>query len=895
METQLPSQQSDQSIMTQSEKDKGKNSKECNYDELKRIRIAVEGSLEHRITNSQTNKDIGGPILAYSGPHLPHQGSPAPPVPMNLRGADINKYALNLMDALYTDDELKTSSFAQWENLPPVVETKKRGNGDEDLEILLGSANITLLDCFSPLATNPDTTTSGHNSPGVCVAIQPQLSTSATVLPAPAPTQPLAKVTKRRRCSPEVVHLLEMLAPTPEESMVPPPPTLKSLLHAQPFAPGKPGTSMRIERLNEVPPLWEGVAPDTSPPTPTPSPVHNPPQAAVSARQHLSLRVSVATDQLLPASPVAAEQAHPTPPGSSGPPPPIAKVTGPSTRSSIVLDNLDETMRLPFYRELEPLAGRQLGTFEWVAFEEVLCRWSAAIKEVVNKQQQRPSNPTSHWARRQRRLGSRPGARPPSPNGAATSPPTAPSPEPGRTDGQETVRCLLQPGPTVFCKIGDEDLVEHFNAAYSTQPPLGPPHLWLFPPGNSDAPVETAEGDVLAEPFSPEEVVGQFRRTKRSAPGVDGITYANWRWVDPLGTILAIIFNVCRLNKKVPSAWKHSTVTLIHKGGNVASVRNWRTISLQLNIYKLYSALIAQQIGSWAVQTAAFSPSQKGFLAYDGCAEHNFLLRSMLTDSRRGKRNLALAWLDLREAFRSVHHNLLSLMMERMGLSGPIRENTHSAWATSKSAFSPSQKCFLAYDGCAEHNFLLRSMLTDSRQKKRDLLLTWLDLREVFPSVSHDLLSLMMERLGLSGGPPLTLSGTYTPTPPSPPTARHPTRRDTTINITLRPLAPPQRPTLRHRRALDSDEGPATGPRSPAKQRQHGPDHPPPAHTTTPTPAPPALGCSPQKVVPQPQAERGSWTTSTSTDGVHPANTASATRTHTTPTQGPRPAGQDIH
>ena len=43
---------------------------------------------------------IGGPILAYSGVNL-----------LNLRGADINKYALNLMDALYTEDELKTSSF----------------------------------------------------------------------------------------------------------------------------------------------------------------------------------------------------------------------------------------------------------------------------------------------------------------------------------------------------------------------------------------------------------------------------------------------------------------------------------------------------------------------------------------------------------------------------------------------------------------------------------------------------------------------------------------------------------------------------------------------------------------------------------------------------------------
>ena len=210
------------------------------------------------------------------------------------------------------------------------------------------------------------------------MAIQPQLSTSATVFPAPAPTQPLAKVTKRRRCSPEVVHLLEMLAPTPEESMVPPPPPPHSQV-------SPPRTTIRTGQTRD---FYEDRAAEPS------------------------------------ATPVGGGCSRHLPPPHQHP------------HLCIVLDNLDETMRLPFYRELEPLAGRQLGTFEWVAFEEVLCRWSAAINEVVNKQQQRPSNPTSHWARRQRRRGSRPGARPPSPNGAATSPPTAPSPEPGRTDGQ---------------------------------------------------------------------------------------------------------------------------------------------------------------------------------------------------------------------------------------------------------------------------------------------------------------------------------------------------------------------------------------------------------------------------------------------------------------------------
>ena len=71
-----------------------------------------------------------------------------------------------------------------------------------------------------------------------------------------------------------------------------------------------------------------------------------------------------------------------------------------------------------------------------------------------------------------------------------------------------------------------------------------------------------------------------FRRTKRTAPGSDAITYANWRWVDPQGLILATIYNICRINTRVPHSWKHSKVTLIHKGVDTATICNWRpTIS----------------------------------------------------------------------------------------------------------------------------------------------------------------------------------------------------------------------------------------------------------------------------------------------------------------------------
>ena len=237
-----------------------------------------------------------------------------------------------------------------------------------------------------------------------------------------------------------------------------------------------------------------------------------------------------------------------------------------------------------------------------------------------------------------------------------------------RANHSACIRRILSDGPPLYCKVAEEEIVAHFTDAYTESPPLGPTPEWLFPPRDG----ESAEGgDVLSEPFSAEEVVQQFWRMNNTAPGIDGLSYSNWRWVDPKGIFVAGIFNICRTNSRVPSSRKHSMVTLIHKGGEPADMRNWRPISLQLTIYKLYAAIIARWIASWATVTSSFSSAQIGFL--DGCAEHNFMLRSMLTDSRRRLRNLVLTWLDIREAFPSVsHHLMLFLMMERLGLSGSI-------------------------------------------------------------------------------------------------------------------------------------------------------------------------------------------------------------------------------
>ena len=281
----------------------------------------------------------------------------------------------------------------------------------------------------------------------------------------------------------------------------------------------------------------------------------------------------------------------------------------PTPAPAVDLDDLDATLRLPFYEDLVPFKDRVMGEPEWITFQKVISRWSTVIQGLTATQQHRPSNPSAEWGKRRRR--NKNGAQEPrdleQPQNTTAEPPAVDDESGTRASGRarhaakarffqglykrnpaECVRRLLNDTPPVYCSIPEAELVTHFTAAYAPAPSLAPPPSWL------------------------------------------------------------------------------------------------------------YRALL----------TSAFSAAQKGFLAFDGCVEHNFLLQALLTDSRRSKRDLMLAWLDLRDAFGSVPHELLMLMMRRLGLSGGIIETVrdiydHSSVAINRSillhvTYTPRPRCPLS-------------------------------------------------------------------------------------------------------------------------------------------------------------------------------------------------------
>ena len=124
---------------------------------------------------------------------------------------------------------------------------------------------------------------------------------------------------------------------------------------------------------------------------------------------------------------------------------------------------------------------------------------------------------------------------------------------------------------------------------------------------------------------------------------------------EPKRSLLTTILELCRKFNKIPPSWKESSTILIHKKGDVDQIRNWRPICLQKTIYKLHAAIMAKRLDRWAISSKAISRSQKGFLPYDGIAQHSFLLRSIMEDSRRKRKNLNVAWIDLKDALSLIH------------------------------------------------------------------------------------------------------------------------------------------------------------------------------------------------------------------------------------------------
>ena len=118
--------------------------------------------------------------------------------------------------------------------------------------------------------------------------------------------------------------------------------------------------------------------------------------------------------------------------------------------------------------------------------------------------------------------------------------------------------------------------------------------------------------------------------------------------------------------RTIPIPWKKGATILIYKAGATDNPANFRPITLQPVCLKILTSLTRDRIYQFLGQNGYIErPIQKGFVpGLSGTFEHTANLSNIINQARLKQRSLTVTLLDLKNAFREVHHNLIRCVLQ---------------------------------------------------------------------------------------------------------------------------------------------------------------------------------------------------------------------------------------
>ena len=171
-------------------------------------------------------------------------------------------------------------------------------------------------------------------------------------------------------------------------------------------------------------------------------------------------------------------------------------------------------------------------------------------------------------------------------------------------------------------------------------------------------------------PFTLAELVATIKTCRgRSSPSpLDQTPYLVFKHCPSLVPALLDLFNACWKLHAVPSAWKKGVIRLIPKAGAVDDPHqpnNFRPIALTSCVGKMFTTLLKNRWLNFMLTNNYLNTStQKAFLPdIPGCLEQYQKLLIIISDAHQKHRSLSVCWLDLANAYGSVHHQLITFCL----------------------------------------------------------------------------------------------------------------------------------------------------------------------------------------------------------------------------------------
>lgn len=173
-------------------------------------------------------------------------------------------------------------------------------------------------------------------------------------------------------------------------------------------------------------------------------------------------------------------------------------------------------------------------------------------------------------------------------------------------------------------------------------------------------------------PITAREIELTLKQSKYSASGGDDdLNLAQLKSL-PVDDLVDF-FMYIGLHGEVPDSWRTATIRPIPKPNKDSSVpQNTRPIALLPRVRRLYTAILAKRISTWAEQEGLLPSEQNGFRAQHRTSDNIFILCSMLMRYSRLRQPppLFAVFADLEKAFDSVDRDKMWQALDQLGLRG---------------------------------------------------------------------------------------------------------------------------------------------------------------------------------------------------------------------------------
>ena len=172
-------------------------------------------------------------------------------------------------------------------------------------------------------------------------------------------------------------------------------------------------------------------------------------------------------------------------------------------------------------------------------------------------------------------------------------------------------------------------------------------------------------------PTTPQEIENCINSFESKSSPTDQIPAFIFKHIaDIISSIISNLINKSVMSGVFPSCLKLTRVVPVFKKGDRLSIKNYRPISTQIFLSKIYERVMQKRFVDFCDKYSLINKNQFGFQKNKSTSDAILLFTEQCYQNLENKNHLISVYLDFSKAFDTVNHQILIAKLKKYGFRG---------------------------------------------------------------------------------------------------------------------------------------------------------------------------------------------------------------------------------